>query len=164
MDPKSFFLKPTCATQRQYEALKAFYTEDLSVDFELDVRHVVKKYARRWLVEQEIVEQIAFFNLNHPSSSIVVKVDFDLAISLLAHNLYRLMAKEFPGFENCTASTLSRKFLENGATIKIKGDEVTVHIKKKTHLPILFEAFWMKQTTQLSWMGLKIKFISGTSS
>ena len=32
MDPKSFFLKPTCATQRQYEALKAFYTEELSVE------------------------------------------------------------------------------------------------------------------------------------
>ena len=109
-------------------------------DFDLDVRHVVKKYSRRWLVEQEIAEQIAFFNLNHPSSSIVVKVDFDLVISLLAHNLYRLVAKELPGFENCTVSTLSRKFLENGATIKIKADEVTVHIKKKTYLPILFEA------------------------
>lgn len=58
----------------------------------------MKKYARRWLVEQEIAEQVAFFNLNNPSSSIVVKVDFDLSIPLLAHNLYRLLAKELPGF------------------------------------------------------------------
>lgn len=114
-------------------------------DFESDVRQIVKKYARRWLVEQEIAEQVAFFNLNNPSSSIVVKVDFDLSIPLLAHNLYRLLAKELPGFENCTVSTLSRKFLDNGAIIKIKGDEVSVHIKKKTHLPILFQASWMRQ-------------------
>ncbi len=62
-------------------------------DFDLDVRKVVKKYARRWLVEKEIAEQVVFFNLNNPSSSIVVKVDFDLTLSLLAHNLYRVLAK-----------------------------------------------------------------------
>ncbi|MCP4876924.1 MAG: transposase, partial [Gammaproteobacteria bacterium] len=45
-------------------------------DFAMDVRDIVHKYARRWLVEQEIAEQILFFQLNHPSSSIVVKVDF----------------------------------------------------------------------------------------
>ena len=30
------------------------------------------------MVEQDIAEQITFFNLNHPSSSIVVKVDIDM--------------------------------------------------------------------------------------
>ncbi len=132
-------------------------------DFDLDVRHIVKKYARRWLVEQEIAEQIIFFNLNHPSSSIVVKVDFDLALSLLAHNLYRLLAKELPGFESCTAPTLSRKFLENGAIIKIKDNEATVQIKKKNHLPILLEVPWLKETTLLSWMKIKIKFTSAST-
>jgi hypothetical protein len=57
-------------------------------DLDMEVRQIVHKYARRWLVEQEIAEQILFFNLNNPSSSIVVKVDFDLTLSLLAHNLY----------------------------------------------------------------------------
>ena len=32
MNPKTFFLEPTCAAHKQYEALKAFYTEDLSVE------------------------------------------------------------------------------------------------------------------------------------
>ncbi len=41
-----------------------------------DAGKLVKKYAGRWLVEQEIAEHVAFFNLNNPSSSIVVKVDF----------------------------------------------------------------------------------------
>ncbi len=133
-------------------------------DFEMGVRDLVKKYARRWLVEQEIAEQIAYFNLNNPSSSIVVKVDFDLTISLLAHNLYRILASHLTGFENCTASTINRKFLETGAKIKIVGNEATVDLKKKTHLPILFELPWLKQTTKLSWLGLNIRYGQGTVS
>ena len=135
-------------------------------DFELEVSAIVKKYARRWLVEQEIAEQIAFFNLNSPSSSIVVKVDFDLTLSLLAHNLYRKLARELTGFEKCTAETLNRKFLENGAKIVVEKNIVEVHLKKKTHLPILFELPWIKKmkTTTLSWLGVKIKFVPGTVS
>jgi hypothetical protein len=133
-------------------------------DFDIEVHHIVRKYARRWLVEQEIAEQIAFFHLNNPSSSIVVKVDFDLTISLLAHNLFRVLANALPGFEHCTVNTISRKFLENGAKIEINGNEVTVHLKKKTHLPILLNLPWMKEATEISWMGIKINFMSGTVS
>ncbi len=133
-------------------------------DFQLNVNVIVQKYARRWLVEQEIAEQILFFHLNHPSSSIVVKVDFDLTLSLLAHNLYRILASHLPGFEHCTAETISRKFLDNGAQIKISDSHTTVCLKKKTHLPILFELPWMKQSTQLSWMKLNIQYQQGTVS
>jgi hypothetical protein len=133
-------------------------------DFDIDVRDVVKKYARRWLVEQEIAEQIVFFNLNNPSSSIVVKVDFDLTLSLLAHNLYRILANNLPGFEHCTVATINRKFLETGARIKINGNQIMVHLKKKTHLPILFEVPWIRQNNQLSWTGTKIQYVQGTVS
>jgi transposase len=133
-------------------------------DFDMQVRDIVHKYARRWLVEQEIAEQIMFFQLNHPASSIVVKVDFDLTLSLLAHNLYRILAKHLPGFEHCTVDTINRKFLENGARLSIEGGTVTVYLKKKTHLPILFELPWMKQTTRLSWMNLDVRYVPGTAS
>jgi hypothetical protein len=133
-------------------------------DFDIDVRDVVKKYARRWLVEQEIAEQIVFFNLNNPSSSIVVKVDFDLTLSLLAHNLYRILANNLPGFEHCTVATINRKFLETGAKIKINGNQIMVHLKKKTHLPILFEVSWIRHNNNLSWTGTKIRYVQGTVS
>lgn len=133
-------------------------------DFKIDVRQIVQKYARRWLVEQEIAEQIAFFSLNNPSSSIIVKVDFDLTMSLLAHNLYREFSKKLSGFEQCNVQTINRKFLENGALIKVKENDVSVTLKKKSHIPILFESPWMKKTTMLSWMGVKINFSQGTTS
>jgi hypothetical protein len=115
------------------------------------------------IAEEQFLTDL-FFQLNHPSSSIVVKVDFDLTLSLLAHNLYRRLAQHLPGFEQCTADTINRKFLQNGATVSIEGNTATVHLKKKTHLPILFELPWMKQTTSLSWMNLNIRFTAGTTS
>jgi hypothetical protein len=133
-------------------------------DFTIPLKMIVKKYARRWLVEKEIAEQIAFFHLNNPSSSIVVKVDFDLTLSLLVHNLYKILSNKLPGFERCSVPTIYRSFIENGAEIKIENKNITVSLKKKTHLPILFELPWMKQKTKLSWMDATIEFNTSTFS
>ncbi|MCP4401460.1 MAG: hypothetical protein GY801_29700 [bacterium] len=127
-------------------------------DFESSIKTLVLKYARRWLVENEIAEQIMFFHLNQPSSAIVIKVDFDLTLSLLVHNLYKKLSAQLPGFEGCTVPTISRKFILNGARITIEDNTITVYLKKKTHLPILFEVDWMKAETSLSWMDMNIKF------
>jgi len=133
-------------------------------DFDLDRKTLIKKYARRWLVEQEIAEQIKFFHLNQTSSSIVVKVDFDLTISLLAHNIYKILAKHLPGFERCTVATIYRNFIENGAKVTIRGDDILVALKKKTHLPILFELPWMREKTYIPWLERNIEFTTDTVS
>jgi hypothetical protein len=62
----------------------------LTNDFTLNAEDIVRRYSRRWLLEGDISEQIHFFHLNRNCSGIVVKVDFDLTMSILAHNLYRL--------------------------------------------------------------------------
>ncbi len=94
----------------------------------------------------------------------MIKVDFDLTLSILAHNLYRILASNLPGFEHCTAATINRKFLENGAKIIIKEREIIVHLKKKTHLPILFEAPWMNKINKLSWIDATIRYAQGVIS
>ncbi len=133
-------------------------------DFVSNRSTLIKKYARRWLVEQEIAELIKFFHLNQTSSSIVVKVDFDLTMSLLAHNLYQVLTRHLPGFERCTAYTIYRNFIENGAKVAIIGDDIVVALKKKTHLPILFELPWMREKTYIAWLDRNIKFITDTVS
>ena len=47
-------------------------------EFDLTTEKIIRKYARRWIVEKSISEQIDFFHLNMVSSSMVIKVDFDL--------------------------------------------------------------------------------------
>lgn len=133
-------------------------------DLESPVSVLVRKYARRWLVEQEIAEQVGFFHLNQPSSSIVVKVDFDLTLSALAHNLYRKLASCLPGFEKCTVPTLFRSFLDTGAHVKIEEGKISISLKKKTHMPLLLSTSWMEKSTKLSWMGISISYQTGTVS
>lgn len=127
-------------------------------ELDMPIHGLIAKYAHRCLVEQEIAEQIDFFHLNSPSSSLVVKVDFDLTLSLLAHNLFRALTRQLPGFEKCTVATIARDVLQNGAKIEVENRNITVNLKKKVHLPTLFELQWMKEQTHLSWMGASIRF------
>lgn len=128
------------------------------------IKSLIQKYARRWLVENEIAEHILFFHLNQPSSAIVIKVDFDLTLSLLAHNLYKQLSAQLPGFERCTVPTISRKFIVNGAQVNITQNTISVRLKKKTHLPILFELPWMTTETYLPWMDMNIRFQADSMS
>jgi len=82
----------------------------------------------------------------------------------LAHNLYRKLTSHLIGFEKCTVPTVYRRILENGAIVKMRGNEAVVCLKKKTHLPFRFQLPWLKEKTHLSWMGIDIKFESGTTS
>ncbi len=134
-------------------------------DFELPLEQIIRKYARRWLVEQEIDEHIQFFHLNRVSSSMVIKVDFDLTMSILAHNLYRLLAADLPGFSHSTAVSLFEKFIDNGGQVRIDDDVVMVVLKKKRHVPLLLSALERFQNQPISWMqNRKIRFITDTRS
>jgi hypothetical protein len=106
-------------------------------DFKLSIEAVVRKYALRWLVEKEISEQIHFFHLNSVSSGIVVKVDFDLTMSILAHNLYRTLAIELPEYTTCYPRSIYKEFIQNAAHIDISDNNITVKLKKKRELPMI---------------------------
>jgi hypothetical protein len=108
-------------------------------DTDLQVEQIIRKYARRWMVEKTISGQIDFFHLNLVSSSMVIKVDFDLTMSILAFNLYRLFARELGRYTNQTAQTLYDKFVLNGADIEIGEKAIKVQLKKKRQLPLILE-------------------------
>jgi hypothetical protein len=136
----------------------------LTNDFTSSIAVIVRKYARRWLVEQEIAEQVHFFHLNQLSSSVAVKVDFDLALSLLAHNLYRKLAINIPKHEKCTSETLHRNFVEGKAFIEIDQKHIKVYMGKRSCLPLLFETPWMSKKTRISHLKKTISFEIATTS
>jgi transposase len=117
---------------------------------------IVGQYARRWLVEKGISEQIHFFHLNRVSSSIVVKVDFDLTMTTAAHNLYRIMALFLKGYEWETAKSLNTKFLSNGGSFRIEKDRVIVSMKKKRHLPLTLEMLKELGPRKIPWLGNRV--------
>ena len=106
-------------------------------DFDCPVVEIIRTYSQRWLVETEISEQVYFFHLNQLSSSMVIKVDFDLTMSILTHNLFRLFAADIPGFTHQAAPSLFNNFLDNSGKVIIDDKQVTIILNKKRNIPAL---------------------------
>jgi predicted DNA-binding protein YlxM (UPF0122 family) len=131
----------------------------LSNDFDIPLETLVRKYCRRWLVEKGIAEQIDFFHLNRLSSSMVIKVDFDLVMSILAHNLYRLIARSFDRYKHLTDERIYEKFIANSGDINIDEQQIRIDLKKKRELPLLLDEFKKSVLINYPWMeNKKIKF------
>ena len=134
-------------------------------EFEKSLEKIIRKYARRWLVEKTISEQIEFFHLNNISSSMVIKVDFDLTMTVLTHNILRLLAMELPGYSHNTAQTLFDKFLNNSGSVSINGNQITVKLRKKRNLPAILTAMTPFQGMTISSLGnLALRFEGETRS
>lgn len=134
-------------------------------DFDLSLNALVRKYSRRWLIEKEISEQIEFFHLNRNSSGMVIKVDFDLTMTILAHNLYRLFAKELEGYSHCSDQTIFDKFVLNAGEIGISNTQIEVKLKKKRNLPLLLQQMNDLGNTKLSWLkNIPLKISASTTT
>jgi transposase len=132
-------------------------------DFKLSLEDVVRKYARRWLVEKTISQQIEFFHFNRVSSSMVIKVDFDLTMSILAHNLYRLFAMDLEGYAHNTPMTLFNKFIHNGGDIRITQEQIVIDMKKKRHLPAILGTMETFKKIKIPWLQMKTLVFRGAS-
>lgn len=132
-------------------------------DFDISMEKVVRKYCRRWIVEKGISEQIEFFHLNRVSSSMVIKVDFDLMMTILAHNIYRLFANDMERYSEFSDESIYEKFIDNNGTIEIDGDTITVELKKKRDLPQIIEMMKKYEDIKYPWLN-NMKIIFSPSS
>ena len=116
---------------------------------------IVLRYAQRWRVENGIAEAVKFFSLNALSSSILIKVHFDVLMTMIAHALYHFMSQKLRGFEDCSAATIFRQFINMSAEILIRGEVITVKFPRRSHNPIIKAAQLDKNATSISWLGNK---------
>jgi transposase len=133
----------------------------ISNDFEAPLERLVSDYARRWRVENLISEVVKFFHLNALSSPILIKVHFDVVMTMIADTLYNMLAQKLRGFEDCDAPKIYRNFVNAKANIKVKAGEVTVTFPRKAHNPILRAVPWQRLPNSLSWLdgvNLNLKF------
>jgi hypothetical protein len=126
----------------------------ISNDFNCKPTDLIRRYAKRWLIETGISEHIYFFHLNRNNSGIVIKVDFDLTMTILAHNLYRLLASKLPGYSHCRAQTLFDSFIDNYGDVIVDADEITVKMNRKRSLPLLRESL-PEMDLPYPWLGGK---------
>ena len=133
-------------------------------DFTIKTTEVILKYCHRWLVEKTISEQIEFFHLNRLSSSMVIKVDFDLTMSILAYNLYRLFAGETGKYANLTAPKIFDKLISNSGVVKVNEDVIEIIMKKKRSMPVLLSLLKKFDHLNYPWLHYKhLRFQGATT-
>jgi len=133
----------------------------ISNDFAAPTELLVGNYARRWRVENVIAEAVKFFNLNALSSPILVKVHFDVVMTMIADTLYSLLARKLRGFENCDASKINRLFVKGKARVSLSSQKLTVTFPRRAHNPILRSVPWHQLPQSLSWLNgadLELRF------
>lgn len=122
-------------------------------DFDMSTDKIVRKYSRRWLIEKGISEQIEFFHLNRLSSSMVIKVDFDLTMTILAHNLYRILSLDLERYSELSDERIYEKFIANNGSIEINSSQIQIELKKKRDLPQYLEMMKKYDGLIYPWLG-----------
>ncbi len=132
--------------------IKSKVLSKISNDFDSPLELLVSNYSRRWRVENAIAEAVKFFNLNALSSPILVKVHFDVIMTMIADTLYSMLAKKLRGFEDCDAPKIYRHFVKGKGKIVAKDGNLSVIYPKRAHNPILRAVPWHRMPRVLNWL------------
>jgi hypothetical protein len=94
----------------------------------------------------------------------VIKVDFDLTMSILTHNLLRIFAMELTGFSHSTDLSLFNKFLSMNGSVEIKPDRIVIKMKKKRNLPALLTAMEPFEKMRIAFLGNRYLVFTGDTT
>jgi hypothetical protein len=118
--------------------------------------HLIGRYARRMLIENNIADGIDFFQMDALSSAVAMKVNCDLQLTLMASSLYRLLAVRIgQGYEVAESRHLFRDFVDASAGITIGESELVVRFQKRAHNPLLIAAGFDTTDVAVPWLGSK---------
>jgi hypothetical protein len=111
----------------------------------------IERYARRMLIENGFADAVDFFHLDALSSAVRLKVDFDVTLTEVATGLFRMLARQLPGYEAARGHQIFRHFLDLSAQVEINDRRVEVTLPKRAHNPVLRAAGIGEQSTRVPW-------------
>lgn len=114
-------------------------------------KSLLTRYAQRMLIENALSDAVRFFHLDALSSSVGLKVDFDMALLVLASGLYRLLAQRMRGYADAQARQIFRDLIDLPATITVSDKEVEVSFHRRSHLPIILASGLLDQPLHVPW-------------
>lgn len=128
------------------------------------LKQLITRYAQRMLIENALSDAVRFFHANALSSSVAMKVDFDLALLVIASGLYRRLATQMRGYSEAHARQIFRDLLDMPATVKVTPGQVRVTFHRRAHLPIVLVSPIFAETPNVPWWdGSKLSFRSAHS-
>ena len=112
---------------------------------------LLTRYAQRMLIENALSDAVRFFHMDALSSAVGMKVDFDMALLVLASGLYRLLARPMRGYADAQARHIFRDLIDTPADVRITDTEVHVHFHRRAHLPIILASGLLNKPVTIPW-------------
>jgi transposase len=112
---------------------------------------LLTRYAHRMLIENALSDAVRFFHIDALSSAVGLKVDFDMALLVLASGLYRLLAQRMRGYADAQARQIFRDLIDMPADVEISPAEVSVSFHRRAHLPIVLASGLMEKPVSVPW-------------
>lgn len=112
---------------------------------------LVTRYAQRMLIENALSDAVRFFHMDALSSAVGLKVDFDMALLVLASGLYRLVAQRMRGYGDAQARQIFRDLIDMSADVEVSQKEVSVSFHRRAHLPIILASGLMEKPIAVPW-------------
>jgi len=112
---------------------------------------LITRYAQRMLIENALSDAVRFFHMNALSSAVGLKVDFDMALLVIASGLYRLVARRMRGYADAQARQVFRDLINMPATVEIDDSGVAVQFHRRAHLPIVLASGMLDRTVSVPW-------------
>jgi transposase len=141
-------------------ALRQLYIQDLGHEeptilltnqHRTKLPRLITRYAQRMLIENALSDSVRFFHMDALSSSVGLKVDFDMALLVLASGLYRLLAQRMRGYADAQARQIFRDLIEIPADVAVSPEEVRVRFHRRAHLPILLASGIFEKPVAVPW-------------
>ncbi len=123
----------------------------LTNDSQSTTPRLITRYAQRMLIENALSDAVRFFHMDALSSAVGLKIDFDMALLVVASGLYRLLARSMRGYADAQARHIFRDLLDMPADVTVDDHAVTVRYHRRAHLPILLASRLMKQSVEVPW-------------
>jgi hypothetical protein len=117
----------------------------------LAIEKLVARYARRMLIENALSDAVRFFSLNALSSTVGLKVDFDMALLVIASGLYRLLARRMRGYSDAQARTIFHDLINIPANVSITDREIRVDLHRRAHLPLILSSDIADNPVHVPW-------------
>lgn len=112
---------------------------------------LITRYAHRMLIENSLSDAVRFFHLDALSSAVGLKVDFDMALLVIASGLYRLLARQMRGYGQAHARKIFQDLLDLPADVEVTDKEVRVLFHRRAHLPIVLASGLCDRSVRIPW-------------
>jgi len=114
-------------------------------------KQLVTRYAQRMLIENALSDAVRFFHMDALSSTVGLKIDFDMVLLVVASGLYRLLARRMRGYSDAQARHIFRDLIDIPADVKVTDRQIDISFHRRSHLPIILASGLMDQPVSVPW-------------